>query len=119
MNEPPFQLPNPTELAILLTLTEGERHGYAIMQEVASQSGGAAALGPATLYGAIKRMLAAGWIEEGATTPPAAGSRNRRNYRMTPAGRAAARAAARQLADTVALAAERGLLALKPLVKFA
>jgi hypothetical protein len=49
---------------ILLALADQERHGYAIMQDVAQQTDGALRLGPGTLYGCIKRMLAAGLITE-------------------------------------------------------
>ena len=49
---------------ILLALTDGEKHGYAIMQEIAGRTGGATRLGPGTLYRTVKQLLAAGWIEE-------------------------------------------------------
>ena len=51
-------------LHILITLADGESHGYAIMQDVAARTGGALRLGPGTLYGSIKRMLHDGLIEE-------------------------------------------------------
>ena len=54
----------PAVFHILVSLGEGERHGYAIMQEVAKRSGGAVRLGPGTLYGAISRLLKDGLIEE-------------------------------------------------------
>jgi Transcriptional regulator PadR-like family len=63
-------LPLPTAaLHILLALTDGEKHGYAIMGDVERLSGGAVKIGPGTLYGSIKRMLADGLIEESDERP--------------------------------------------------
>ena len=68
--------PDPTPLApahlhILLALLEGERHGYAIMQSVERITDGATRMGPGTLYGAIKRLLEAGLVEECGERAPA------------------------------------------------
>jgi DNA-binding PadR family transcriptional regulator len=52
------------EFDILLALADGDRHGYVIMKEVAEQTGGRTRPGPGTLYGAIKRMLVQGMVEE-------------------------------------------------------
>jgi hypothetical protein len=49
---------------VLLALLQGERHGYAIMQDVERITGGAVRMGPGTLYGAVKRLLEAGLVEE-------------------------------------------------------
>src|SRR4051812_44313633 len=101
--------PSPVEFEILLALAAGQLHGYGIMQQVEARSGGATRLGPGTLYGAIKRMMRADWI---ATSEPGSGDDVRRRcyYRLTRAGRRAAAAAAQQMADTVNIAAERGLI---------
>jgi DNA-binding PadR family transcriptional regulator len=103
--------PNQTEFQILLALAGQERHGYGIMQEITRQSGGRIRVGPGTLYGAIKRMQAAGWITESAA-PRADDEDARRTcyYRLTPTGRTAAADAARQMADLVTIAANHGLL---------
>lgn len=103
------QIPGPTEFQVLLALAGGQRHGYGIMQEVERSSGGAIRLGPGTLYGAIKRMLDAGWIEAIASDPNE-DARRTHSYRLTRHGKKAAADAARQLADLVRLASERGLL---------
>jgi DNA-binding PadR family transcriptional regulator len=80
----------PAILHILLALADGERHGYAIMQEVARLTGGRVRLGPGTLYGSIKRMLAAGLIEETDERPdPELDDERRRYYRVTADGRQA------------------------------
>ncbi len=93
---------------ILLALTEGERHGYGIMEDVAGQTGGALQLGPGTLYGCLKRMLAAGLVEESDERPdPALDDERRRYYRMTPLGKRAVRAEAQRLAGAVTVAMAR------------
>ena len=59
----------PPVFHILLSLAEEERHGYGIMQDVAWQTNDALQLGPGTLYGCLKRMLAAGLVEESDERP--------------------------------------------------
>lgn len=101
----------PAVFHILLALACGERHGYAIMQEVAATSGGVVRMGPGTLYGSIKRMLADGLIEEAAIRPDVAlDDTRRRYYRLTIFGREAAEAEAERLARVVVVARERRLL---------
>jgi DNA-binding PadR family transcriptional regulator len=109
------ELPSQPEFFILLALAVEDRHGYGIMQEVERRSGGAIRLGPGTLYGAVKRLLAAGWIKKTATRDDDDDDpRRRAYYHLTPAGRAAAGDMARHLADLVATATELGLTTLKP-----
>jgi len=74
---------------ILLALADRDRHGYAIMQEVERLTDGAARMGPGTLYGTIKRMIASGLLEELDERPdPELDDERRRYYRATPLGRA-------------------------------
>lgn len=74
-------------LHILVALTSGEKHGYAIMRDVETLSDGAVRMGPGTLYGSIKRMLADGLIEETEERPdPEFDDQRRRYYRLTGAG---------------------------------
>jgi DNA-binding PadR family transcriptional regulator len=90
---------------ILLALTDEERHGYGIMQDVARQTGGALQLGPGTLYGCLKRMLAAGLVEESDERPdPELDDERRRYYRMTALGGRVVRAETRRLAAAVTAA---------------
>lgn len=101
----------PPVFHILLALSDDERHGYGIMQEVARQTGGALELGPGTLYGCLKRMLAAGFIEESEERlDPALVDERRRYYRMTDFGRRVVRAEAHRLADAVSVARAKRLL---------
>lgn len=97
----------PAVFHILMSLAAGPRHGYAIMKEVAEQTEGELRLGPGKLYYSIQRMLEDGLIEEVAPDEPTG---NRRPYKITAAGRAAARAEARRLRRTLQLAVERHLL---------
>ena len=77
----------PAVFHLLLALRDGEQHGYALMQRVEQITDGAVRMGPGTLYGAIKRMLADGLIEETAERPdPALDDQRRRSYRITAAG---------------------------------
>lgn len=112
MTGPPLQA---AAFHILLALSAGERHGYAIMTEAAELSGGVLRIGPGTLYGSIKRLVADGLIEESAQRPdPALDDQRRRYYRLTGAGRAAVAAEAERLARLAAVAAERRLIPRRP-----
>src|SRR5467141_3078043 len=95
----------PPVFHILLALADEERHGYGIMQDVARQTGDALQLGPGTLYGCLKRMLAAGLVEESDERPdPALDDERRRYYRMTGLGKRVVRAEAERLTGAVTAA---------------
>lgn len=95
----------------MLALSDGERHGYGIMQEIAARLHAPARMGPGTLYGTIKRMLEDGLIEESALRPDLAlDDQRRRYYRLTPYGRVAAQAEAERLAQLVRVARHKRLL---------
>ena len=80
---------------ILLSLVDGERHGYAMIQDIAARTGGEVRLTASTLYAAVKRLLDAGWIDEVAEAErPRDDDARRRYYRLTPVGRRKARAEA-------------------------
>ena len=101
----------PAEVQILLTLVEGDRHGYAIMREVRANTGDELRLGPGTLYAALKRLLSKGLILEAGEHPdPALGSERRRYYTLSAAGRSALVAELERLERTIALARRHRLL---------
>jgi DNA-binding PadR family transcriptional regulator len=83
--DPAELLPLPSaQLNILLAVVDGEKHGYAIMREVAQMTDGEVTMGAGTLYGAIKRMLAAGLLAEADERPdPDYDDERRRYYRLT------------------------------------
>ena len=75
------------QLHILLALADGQKHGYAIMTEVGLITEGTVTMGPGTLYGAVKRMLKEGLIEEADERPdPELDDERRRYYRLTGLG---------------------------------
>src|ERR1700678_4384295 len=95
----------PPVFHILLALADEERHGYGVMQDVARQTKDALQLGPGTLYGCLKRMLAAGLVEESDERPdPALDDERRRYYRMTPLGKRVVHAEAKRLFGAVTAA---------------
>ena len=102
---------SPTVFHILLALGEGDRHGYSIMQEVTARSDGQVRLGPGTLYGAIKRMIQDGLIEESDERPdPELDDERRRYYRLTDLGQRVATTEADRLAKLVRVARTKRLL---------
>lgn len=101
----------PPVFHILVALCEGERHGYAIMRQVAADTDDGLQLGPGTLYGCLKRMLEARLIEESDERPdPQLDDERRRYYRITDLGARTVRAEAQRLATAVTAARARRLL---------
>jgi DNA-binding PadR family transcriptional regulator len=98
----------PATFHILLALAAGERHGYAIMQEIAEGTGGALRVGPGTLYGSLKRLVSDGLVEE--VDDRAQDDPRRRYYRLTGLGRAVAAAEALRLDSMVRTARSRKLI---------
>jgi Predicted transcriptional regulators len=96
---------------ILLALSDGDLHGYAIMQEVAEHTGGQIRLGPGTLYGAIKRLLANGVIVEADQRPdPELDDERRRYYRLTDFGQQVLKAEVQRISKLVSVARQKRLL---------
>jgi DNA-binding PadR family transcriptional regulator len=93
-------LPLPTAtFHILLALRDQDKHGYAIMREVELLSDGLVKIGPGTMYGSIKRMLAEGLIEESDNRPDADDDDERRRYyRSTQLGEAVRQAEVERIA---------------------
>lgn len=109
--DPDGQLPlTPAVFHILLALADQDRHGYAIILDIAERTDGAMRLGTGTLYTAISRLLEQGLIEEPDERPAAEeDDERRRYYRLTPYGRDVANAEARRLAALVKMARSRGI----------
>ncbi len=99
---------SPAVFHILLSLGEGERHGYALKREISQRTGGKLKLGPGVLYGSINKMLELGLIEESDARPdPHLDDARRRYYRITLYGRKVAQAEAARMRELVQLAALR------------
>lgn len=96
----------PAVFFILFSLAQGERHGYAIMQQVAVLSDGKFRMGPGTLYTTIQRLLELSLIEETATDA----SKRRRYYRLTRTGKLIFKAELGRMDAVVRLALQHKLL---------
>ena len=100
----------PATFHILIALADEDRHGYAIIQDVAARTNGELKLSAGTLYRSIPRMMDQGLILETSTRPaPELDDERRRYYRITPFGVAVARAEARRHAQLLKMARVRGL----------
>jgi DNA-binding PadR family transcriptional regulator len=101
-------LPN-AAFHILLAVADEDRHGYAIIQDVAARTSGELKLSAGTLYRSIQRMLEQGLIVEPRQRPlPELDDERRRYYRITPFGRTVAEAESRRMAQLVRMARARG-----------
>jgi len=99
----------PATFHILISLAAGDRHGYAIIQDVATRTENQLRLGAGTLYRSLQRMLEQGLIVESGVRPAAElDDERRRYYRITKFGEAVARAEARRLTDLVRMARASG-----------
>ena len=102
---------NHADFHILLSLTDADRHGYAIMRHVRELTEGSLKLGPGTLYTSIKRLLGATLIEESDERPdPDMDDQRRRYYRLTGFGRRVATAEAERFARLVQVVKARKLV---------
>jgi DNA-binding PadR family transcriptional regulator len=110
--DPESLLPlTPAVFHVLLALAGGERHGYAIMQEVVESTNGQIKMGPGTLYGTVKRLLEAQLIEESDERPdPHLDDERRRYYRLTGVGEKVVKAEARRYAEIVEIARGKKLI---------
>lgn len=101
----------PVEFEILLTLANGERHGYAILQEISERSDGALELETGTMYRALKRLVEAGLARPAARrTTRESEDERRRYYAITALGARVATAEATRMAKLVASARAAKLL---------
>ena len=101
----------PVTFHILVALAEGDRHGYAIIQDISARTGGELVIQAGTLYRSIQRMLEQGLVVETHDRPAQDDDDDRRRYyRITPFGRAVAQAEARRLTQMVKLARACGFV---------
>ena|SRR5579871_114846 len=93
----------PVSFQILLSLADGERHGYAITQDIGARTSARLRIEPGNLYRNLKSMIDAGLIEESSRRPaPDLDDERRRYYRITPLGRRVAVAETARLEAVVA-----------------
>jgi len=112
LDDPSGLLPlPPAAFHILMSVAAEDRHGYAIIQDVAVLTNGAVKLSAGTLYRSIQRMLEQGLLIETESANPETDDERRRYYRITPFGRRVAEAEARRLTQMVDLAARSGFAA--------
>ncbi len=104
--EPREFLPLPSApFHILVALTAGEKHGYAVMNDVQTLSDGSVKMGPGTLYGTLKRLVEQGLVEESDHRPdPELDDERRRYYRLSPLGALVCAAEAERLASLARVA---------------
>jgi len=95
----------PSVFHILLALSDGPLHGYAIMQAVDEAAGPQLSMGPGTIYGSIQRMEDAGLVAEAGLTE----NGKRRLYGLTATGREALEKESRRLARLTDMVREKGL----------
>lgn len=101
----------PATLHILMALADDDRHGYAIIQDIAARTDGAVRMSAGTLYRSIQRMIEQGLIVEIQERPdPELDDERRRYYRITRFGTVVARAEARRLQSLVRLARASGFV---------
>ena len=110
--DPHAQLPlTPVVLHILLALADGERHGYAIAQEIEATTDGHVRMGPGTLYGSIQRMLSSDLIEQAPTRrAPSDNDARRRYYRATSLGKRVLALELERLSAVVRIARQKHLV---------
>lgn len=108
----------PVVFQVLLSLVDGERHGYALVQDIAERTAAKIDLEPGNLYRVLKSMLEEGVIEESERRPaPDRDDERRRYYRMTAFGRKVAMAEAARLDRIVEDARARNLIPAVPGVR--
>ena len=99
----------PQQFHILLALTDGDRHGYGIIQDVAGRTGGAVRLGTGTLYTALARLDTLALVEASPRRPKADDDERRRYYRLTTLGHAVLQAETARLDALVRHARQKGI----------
>jgi DNA-binding PadR family transcriptional regulator len=100
----------PALFHVLVALSDGDKHGYAILKEVAEHTAGEVQLSTGTLYGIIKRLLSDGWIVEVRRRATEDDDQRRRYYHLTPEGREVAVAEAQRMEKALDRARSKHLI---------
>src|SRR5512140_3437766 len=101
----------PAMFEVLIALADGEKHGYAVLKEVARRTDGRVTLSPGTLYAILRRFVADGIVAESDERPDAAlDDERRRYYAITDFGRAVAQAEARRMETVLGMARAKSLI---------
>ena len=100
----------PVHYHLLLTLSQGPKHGYAMMQEIEDRTGGRVSLGPSSLYYSLSRLVEEGLIEEARARTGDSSSARRRYYTLTGGGRRRLVDETKMLAEVVAHARAVGVV---------
>ena len=112
-NDPQEMLPlKPVDFLVLLVLSDGERHGYGIVQDIEAETDGAVRMLPGNLYAVLGRLLRDGLVQESGRRPARdLDDERRRYYALTPLGRRVAIAEARRMEETLSMARAKNLIA--------
>ena len=110
MPNPPDLPLSPLTMAILLALAKGDQHGYALMQDIEAQTGGTITAGTGSLYAALQRLQDDGLIVDSPDRPAAGEDQRRKYFRITDAGRAAARTEAARMVRVLETARDNRLI---------
>jgi DNA-binding PadR family transcriptional regulator len=102
----------PAVFHVLLALTGGERHGYAILKDIQQRTDGRVKMQAGTLYGTLQRLLDLGWVDE-IDPPDDEADARRRYYRLNREGRGAIEADVRRM-DELVKAARAAHVPLRP-----
>jgi len=98
---------SPSAFHILLALTDGPLHGYAVMRRVADAG---VKVGPGTIYGALHRMQQSGWVKPAGSEPARGPSGRRQRYELTPEGRGVLRSEAERVVHAADLVRAHAVL---------
>lgn len=107
----------PLTMAILLALAEEDQHGYGLMRDVEIQTEGELVPGTGSLYAALQRLVEDGLIMDSPVQPAEGEDRRRKYFRITAAGRSAARAEAARMVRVLETARKRALIRVLPSVR--
>lgn len=113
MTDPHHMPLSPTDLHVLMVLSDGALYGYGIMKAVSEESDGAVSPEIGSLYRVLARLMGVGLVKEAPTPADAEDvhpGRRRRYYALTPAGKAALEAEASRLGRVLELARARHLV---------